>query len=275
MAWYAAAMSLGYALGASLGARSIEWFGHGEAFVASGLVALVGAALSLLLVPPRETQPAERAGQAGSATGSSRGLRSLASLPAVVWLATLLNFYVAFCSDTYHTFFPIYALGVGIALSTVGNLKSLGSLVATGSRFAAAALFRYVPMEPVNHVLTVATALAMIVMSLTTNEALLVVVFVVLGAARGLIRVTTTAQIAEAQKRGEGQAGMAAAVFSGGMDLGTMLGPPVSGWIAGQLDIPTTFRIVALVLLCFYYAVWFGWRLRGATARAEAGSVGS
>ena len=49
MAWYAASMSLGYGLGAPLGANIIEWLGTGPAFVVSGLVGLTGAAVNGLL----------------------------------------------------------------------------------------------------------------------------------------------------------------------------------------------------------------------------------
>jgi MFS family permease len=110
MAWYTAAISSGYAVGALLGAESIRVFDYGGAFLASSILALAGAVLSLALRPPSELEPARSRPHIGKASRQNQSIRTIVALPAGVWLATLLAFYINFASDTYHTFFPIYAI---------------------------------------------------------------------------------------------------------------------------------------------------------------------
>ena len=262
MAWYTAAISSGYAVGALLGAESIRVFDYVGAFLASSVLALVGAVLSLALRPPPEHERARPRPHIGKASRQNEGIRTIAALPAGVWLATLLAFYINFASDTYHTFFPIYAIAIGIPLGTVGLLKSISSLSATGIRFAAAALLRFTQPGIVNHVSLIAMALAMVGLSLFTSEVLLGALFVVLGFSRGLIRVTSATMVAEERERTDANVGMASGVYNAGLDVGTMLGPPVAGVIAATLDIPSTFLLVGLGLPALYYAIWFTQRAR-------------
>jgi predicted MFS family arabinose efflux permease len=262
MAWYTAAISLGYALGAPLAGQTIERFGYTGAFLISGLVGFAGAALSLAMRPMNEVAPTVGQARQPAAVLPSHGWRSLARLPAGIWLATMLVFYINFVSDANGAFFPIYAVGAGISVGTVGFLKSLHSVVGTCLRFAAVGLFRLVDAGLVNHLSVVAMALATIALSILTHEVALAVVFVVLGACRGLIRVTSATMVAEERKRPGVDVGMASGVYNAGLDAGTMLGPPVAGALAGIMDIPRMFRVVALVLPALYYVVWLAQRAR-------------
>ncbi len=266
MAWFTAAISTGYAVGAPLGAHSIERLGHAGAFVVSGLVGLVAALLMLAVSAPR--------GEAAEAAGSAapqvpvRGLRALAGLPAGVWLATLLGFYINFVGDTAGTFFPIYAVGLGISLGAVGLFKSAQSLAATGIRFVAAGLFRFLDITVTNHAAVATMALGVAAMSILMDEMLLLVAFVVTGFSRGLIRVTSATMVAEERKRPGGTVGMAAGIYNAGLDVGSMLGPPVAGALAGAFGIPMAFRVVALALPAIYYGVWLMQRSRRGSAAA-------
>jgi MFS family permease len=240
--------------------QSIERFGYDGAFLTAGLVALAGAALTLALRRlPAEERPTHPARQRPAGRLAIR-LEWLSALPAGVWLATLLGFYINFVLDTYLTFFPIYAVSIGISLGAVGFLKSIHSLAATGIRFAAAGLFHFMQAGVVNHVCVVVLALATVALSVITNEIALAVVFAVLGTSRGLLRVTSATMVADEYKRSRASVGQASGVYNAGLDAGTMLGPPVAGALAGALDIPTTFRLVAVVLPVLYYVAWFAQR---------------
>ena len=272
MAWYTGAVSAGYAIGAPLASEAIVHGGHAAAFAVSGLVGILGAAVTLGL-RPLPAPEAARDRVAENALALARGCRGLAGLPGGVWLATLVVFYLNFLGDTYNAFFPIYAVGVGIPLVTVGALKSVNSLAGTAIRFAAAGLFRFVSPVVVNHGSIVTVAAGFIALAATTNEALLFVVLVVMGAARGLLRVTSTTAVAEERRRPGVNVGLASGVFNGGLDAGTMLGPPVSGALAGLVGIPMTFRIIAVALPSLYYAVLLAQRLRPARTAVDLGQA--
>ena len=132
-----------YTLERLLGAQSIERLGYGPAFLISGLVALAAAALTLTLRLPREAPSLPRSILVPPPPPVGR-LRTVLSLPAGVWLGTLLVFYLTFIADTYQTFYPIYAVGIGVSVGTIGLLKVVHSIASTGVRFAGAGLFRIV-----------------------------------------------------------------------------------------------------------------------------------
>jgi hypothetical protein len=195
------------------------------------------------------------------------------SLPSTAWLATLIAFYISVSSDTYYTFYPLYAISIGISLATIGVIKSAHSTVATGVRFAAAGALHVFRLEPLNHTLVIVMAVGMAALSVATDERVALAVFVVLGGSRALLRVSSVTMIAELKQRPGLNLGLTSAVYNAGYDLGNMLAPPVAGGIASQIGIPATLQLLAVVLPGLYYVVWFsthGCRERVADSESEA-----
>jgi MFS family permease len=252
MAWYTASLSTGYAAGASLGAQSAEWFGYPFAFLIAGLLGLTAAGLALVLVSP----PAEIPGARGQQPPADSTARALLRLPSSVWLATLLAFSINVVNDTVGAFFPIYAVGIGISLATVGYLKSVTFLATTGIRFGAAVVFRFLDVGVVNHLSIMTMMAGMAALSLVTADLALFVIFVALGISRGLLRVTSMTAIAEERQRPTANVGMASAVYNAGFDVAAILAAPIAGALAGEFGIPTALQIIALVLPGLYYLVW-------------------
>jgi predicted MFS family arabinose efflux permease len=266
MSWYTSAIAAGYALSAVLGAQSIEWLGYSPAFYTSGLVALAAAALTLTLRLPREARPLAEPDPHVPTPPAGR-LRTVLSLPGGVWLGTLLVFYLTFIADTYQTFYPIYAVGIGVSVGTIGLLKVVHSIASTGVRFAGAGLFRVVPVAVVNHTMTNVMAVALISLTFVTSDTILLVLFGILGACRGLLRVTSATMVAEERRRPDVSAGLVSGIYNAGADLADLFSPPLVGALAAAQSIPTTFTVVGIALPAIYYAAWFAVR----TGRRRAG----
>jgi len=268
MSWYTAAISAGYALSALLGAQSIERLGYGPAFFTSGLVALAAATLTLTFRLPRKA-PTPAALDPRVPPPPVGRPRTVLSLPAGVWLGTLLGFYLTFIADTYQTFYPIYAVGIGVSVGTIGLLKVVHSIASTGVRFAGAGLFRIVPVAVVNHTMTITMALALVSLIFVTGDTILMVIFVILGTCRGLLRVTSATMVAE-ERRGPGVgAGLVSGIYNAGMDLADLFSPPLAGALAAVLTIPTTFTVIGIALPAIYYTVWFAVRTGRQRARVQ------
>jgi len=259
MSWYTASIAAGYTLSALLGAQSIEWLGYGPAFFISGLVALAAALLTLSLRLPREA-PTPAAPDPHVQPPPVGRLRTVLSLPAGVWLGTLLGFYLTFIADTYQTFYPIYAVGIGVSVGTIGLLKVVHSMASTGVRFAGAGLFRIVSVAAVNHTMAIVMALALVSLTFVTGDIILMVIFVILGACRGLLRVTSATMVAEERRRPGVGAGLVSGIYNAGMDLADLFSPPFAGALAAILTIPNTFTVVGITLPSIYYLVWFAAR---------------
>ena len=260
MAWYTAAISAGYAVGAPLGAQAIVQLGYAPAFWVSGGTGLAAASLCLAL--------RLEVGAGGSQTAPRRArprlgaLGALLGLPPGVWLATLLVFYINFISDLLGAFFPIYAVGIGIPIAFIGILKSVNSLSATGIRFAAAALFRFLDPGPVNHASVLAMAVAVVGISLFSGQGWLLALFALIGVSRGLIRVTSATSVAEERALPGAHTGLSSGVYNAGLDAGSMLAPPLGGALAAVIGIPGSFQAAAIALPAFYYGAWLWIRSR-------------
>jgi hypothetical protein len=232
---------------------------------------VVGGVLMLALRPVSPPIAAHPAGARTAGPRLSRELlRPLRSLPAPVWMATLIALYINLAIETYFNFYPLYALSIGISLAAISTIKSAHSLAATGVRFGAVWLLHLFKMDLLNHGLVLVTALCLAALSVATNEPVLMVLFVILGSARALLRVTSVTIVAELKPRAGLKLGFASSVYNAGYDLGSMLASPIAGAIAGLTDVPTTLRLLAVALPSLYYAVWFATRGRRQVAESEA-----
>ncbi|HET8569003.1 MAG TPA: MFS transporter [Candidatus Limnocylindria bacterium] len=262
MAWYTAANSLGYALGALGGGAVADRAGLAPTLAVVGWLPFA-AALALRLLPALEGAPLPTERGAGV-----RGvLGAIRDLDPRVWVAFVIVVYINVIADSVDTFFPVYAPAVGIPLATVGLLRAFKSGAAIFIRSTGPLFLGAVDHRVVTVVAIVASAAATAALPLSTSTLVLIAIFIVLGLTRGVLRATSAAQIAEI--RGEGRdVGLASGVYNSGLDLGTIVGPLVGGVIAGALGIPAMFQIVAAASL----AAWLAVQLATMRARARARS---
>lgn len=261
MAWYTAAISIGYALGSVLGGALAEPIGLAATMGVSGALSLV-AALAVLALPEIRGAPLPTERGAGL-----RGLlRAGARLDGRVWLAFMTVLYINLLWDSLDVFFVIFAPTVGISLAAVGFLRALKSGAAVIIRIGGAMVLEVVDHRRVTLVAVLAAAAAMLVVPASSSLFVLLPTFVVLGLARGLLRATSAATIAELRKDGR-DVGLASGVYNAGLDIGAIAGPIVGGAVASVIGIPLMFQAVALLSL----AAWLAVALASASTRTAAG----
>ena len=166
------AISIGYSLGSPLGGQVGQRFGYQAGFAASGFVGVVGGLLMLALqpLPGAAGRPASGATEKGPRL-SREMFRPLLSLPAPVWMATLIAVYINLAIETYFNFYPLYALTIGISLAAISTIKSAHSLAATSVRFGAVWLLHLLKIDLLNHGLVIITALGLAALSVAARGA--------------------------------------------------------------------------------------------------------
>lgn len=264
MAWYTAAISVGYALGSVLGGSLADVIGLTATMGVIGTLPIVAAPVVLAL-------PAVRGAPLPADRGSGlRGLLSAgATLDGRVWLAFMTVLYINLLWDSLDTFFVIFAPSVGISLAAVGFLRALKSGAAVFIRVAGAILLDVVDHRRITLVAVLAAAATMVVLPTSTSMTVLVPVFVVLGLARGVLRATSAATIAELRHEGR-DVGLASGVYNAGLDVGAIVGPTLGGGVASVVGIPQMFQAVALASL----AAWLAVALSSRRTRTAAGLNG-
>lgn len=250
MGWFTASLSAGYALGAFAGGALADALGVPLAIALMGVLPLL--AVSLVLAQPT---PAV----APHAIERGPGLRGLwhahRDLDIRVWLAFVLVVYINLIWDATDTFFPLYALSLGIPLAVTGALSGLRSGAATFIRFASALVFRVVDHRAVNFWGVLALGVAIFAIPLVgPSIPALAAIMLVGGLCRGILRVTSAAMVAELRTEGR-DVGVASGVYNAGLDVGGILGPAVAGVLAQGLGLPAMFQVMAVGSVAGYLGV--------------------
>ncbi|RME43570.1 MAG: MFS transporter [Chloroflexi bacterium] len=257
MGWYTAAIAAGYSVGQPIGGYLADTFGFGAGFSGTAAFSLLGISAVLTLPTPggrvtyRQALEAEHQRHRWSFRVDPR------RLPASVLLATLIVFFVNLIFRSLHTFFPLYALTMGISLTQYGLLRSLLSLAAAVVRPFSGRLFEVLHYRRVTHIAMVVAAGAVILSSIMVRSmAALVVLYVLMGLSRGLNRVTSATMIAESSDESDsGSIGVWSGIYNAGLDLGSITGPAVGGYLAAVLGIPRMLILLPTIALGVYILV--------------------
>jgi MFS family permease len=249
MGWYTAAISTGYAIGAFLGGALADAISIAAAFAILGALPAISGVLVLRL-PTIDAPPHE--------IPRGAGLRGLlvahARVDPRVWLAFVVVLYINIVSDAIDTFFPLYALAIGLPLAASGFLKGLKSGAATFIRFISGGVFRFVDHRTVNVWGVVLMSVSTFLIPLFPTFAPLLVLFGVNGICRGLLRVTSAATVAEVRAEGQ-DVGVASGVYNAGLDVGAIIGPAIGGVVADSVGLGPMFQLVAIGSFLLYLGV--------------------
>lgn len=248
MAWYTAALSTGYALGAFVGGALGDAFGIPMALLVVSALPLL-AILAVLALPKFHGAPhAEE-----RAPGLRGFLAAAGRVDPRVWLAFTIVLYMNLVSDSVDAFFPLYAISIGYPLAAIGALKGLKAASATVMRFASLGL-RWIDHHAINVWGVVIMGVATFTVPYASGPVAFGALFVVLGLCRGILRVTSAAMVAEIRREGR-DVGLSSGIYNAGLDIGAMLGPAAGGVIAGAVGIPAMFQLMALSSLGLYFGV--------------------
>jgi MFS family permease len=272
MGWYTAALSAGYSLGNFSGGFLADHWSYGISFLVLGLAPAMSVILGLTLPVVSRPNPPEEARPAGRLSTRARLANIRAIITPNLALATLIAFYLNFLDDGFATFFPLLGLSIGLSLTFIGLLKSFKSLTATILRSFAGVVFRYVHFKTLNNVLLIVWALAVFLVPTLREPWAFVTLFIIIGVCRALTRVTSATMLAEEKANDRQGIGLASGLYNAGLDVGSFVGPLVSGLIASATDIPTMFRITPLALLVVYFAavLWVTRAARPVPAMAKS-----
>ena len=85
-----------------------------------------------------------------------------------------------------------------------------------------------------------------------TSLPLFFALFFAAGIARGLLRVTSAASVAELRREGK-DVGIASGIYNMGLDAGAIVGPALGGVVGDAVGLPAMFAIVSGGALALYF----------------------
>jgi predicted MFS family arabinose efflux permease len=264
MGLFAAAIAAGNMLGNFIGGWWADHLGFESAFTAAALFPLLAAAINLQV----RHEPARAAPAAGKKT--ARGVRAtLAAManPGIL-LAALLLFCLNLMNQMFVAFFTLYALGIGLTLTTVGSLRAAGSFGGIFTRVFAGELGRFWTARQITRVGITASAVVLFLIPTTTVLALLAPLTVGLAVLRSIVTVTGGVNVIDATEATAEQRGMASGLFNMGKDLGALSGPLFGGLVSAQVGVAPMMQLIAVAALLLFWLPTLGLELRQRRARA-------
>jgi predicted MFS family arabinose efflux permease len=251
MGWFTSALSLGHALGGMTSAYIADIYGYPTAFFTIAALPLLTICFLIPLTVSHRSAPLPQP-EAAKKDAQTRRFAMLAQLkrlgPTVLW-AALLAFYLNFLTDVLSTLFPLFALGLGISLSSIGFLKGINSIFGTATRLFSGMIFVWMDYRKVNGVALVLIAVAVIAVPSAAKIPAFVVIFSLFGICRALLRVSSSAVVVDEMKESTNGSGLASGVYHAGLDLGVLTAPVASGFFAEAFGIPAAFRFLPILLL--------------------------
>lgn len=252
MAFYAASMTGGYALGNSLGGWLVDTFGYDWTFYVAAISPLLAALFTPRLIEAARSAKEEPAKARGK-TDLKAQLRQVGNgqILAIAQLAFTLNalLYVL------NTFFPLYALGIGLNLTSIGFLRGIHSIFGAVTRPFSGEATRIASSDRLANGGIVLVALLIALIPSFNTMTVFVPIFLLLGVIRGVVMVSNTVSLVEQVGGNAERRGVASGVFNTAKDLGNVCGPILGGLIAAHAGIENMLRIGPAVLLALYFGV--------------------
>jgi MFS family permease len=118
-----------------------------------------------------------------------------------------------------------------------------------------------------NHILVIGWSIVVFAVPWVKESWVFVVLFILMGLARSLSRVTSATIVAEENARNHSGIGVASGFYNMGLDMGALTGPLIAGFVARLTDIPTMMRIIPMMMVVIYFGALF-WMRRASPARA-------
>jgi predicted MFS family arabinose efflux permease len=263
MGWFVGINGLGHALAALIGGVLADAIGIRAAFLALGAVPLIATVLMGRVLarqvsvedstpadaPAPPVRPTRRVPQVRLAALGD-GLRRSVRVPTVVWTAAFVSFYANTMNSLLVSFFPLLALTLGMSLSQAGALSAIRSGTSALTRFAAIPVIERVGERRLRTPTMIASAAATTAVSLTPVFLLQAPIWALNGLFRGVLRVGTSAEAMSAVS--DEDSGPTAALLSGGLDLGKIVGPLVAGAVADAVGVAGMFRVLPLGFLVVF-----------------------
>ncbi|MFL5918604.1 MAG: MFS transporter [Gaiellaceae bacterium] len=250
MGWYTGSLGVGYALAGFVGGPLGDSLGPGPAMFLLALVPLAAGALLARAI--HSTRPARVAAEPGPRTPWFRMFRGL---PALVWLAFFVTFYINLVSGAVLTFFPIYGLAIGLTLTQIGVLQGIHGAAAAVVRFLSGVFFRWISYERTLPLMVIASGISVALIGSVEVFAVLALAWAGVGLTRGLLRVASAALVMDAAGEVDTSQGAASGVYLAGLDLGKVLGPLVGGVGADTVGLRTTFLVVSAAFPALYFVL--------------------
>lgn len=252
MGIYGGGMAAGYTIGNLTGGLLADRLGYGGAFAIGALFWLAGMSQAFTRAPAREAEHAV-GNPAAPATTGPRGFRAMLRAlrdPGVVDV-TMLAFQLNAILMIGGTFFPLVAREAGLALSEIGFVRSVHSLVNAVARPLSSPFIARLGAGRVSFAsfAVQAVAIACIPAVAFGGTAAYTLLFALVGGGRAIGFTANAIALAEDIPESRLSRGLSSSLYTASRDLGNITGPIIGSALISLVGLPTMFLTAPVLLL--------------------------
>lgn len=259
MGFYGGGMAAGYTIGNLSGGLAADWLGYGGAF-ACGALFWVGG-LAQVLTRQSAVHMLEQA-SGDAAAPSKRSAHSFGAIlralrdPAVVDVS-MLAFQLNAILMIGGTFFPLVGREAGLALSEIGFVRSVHSLVNAVARPLSSPFIERAGAGRVSFASFAlqAGAIALIPAVAFGGLAAYTLLFAVVGAGRAIGFTANAIALAEDIPESRLSRGLSSSLYSAARDVGNIAGPLIGSALVSQVGLSAMFLTAPALLLALQLSV--------------------
>jgi MFS family permease len=240
---YTAAMGTGFAVGPLIGGSLGAWLGFSASYqIAAVLGAAVAVATWLRLQSAPRPQRGQHAGLVETLAGYAAGLRK-----PEVQLAGLANVLMQVSvSGAILTFFPIYAVRLGVGTSVIGVMFAARAFASALGRLPAGIIAALIPVPWLLVISLVLEAAVNVALWKAGSPTVLAILLVVEGIGFGVFTAASMGAVASASAANNRGAAMGFYGMAG--SLGESVGSPILGLIAELAGPATLYAVTAVII---------------------------
>jgi MFS family permease len=254
---YTAGIAAGNALGEILSGIITDHYGFGTAFVFAGgaMLAVVGMVFFM------GKQVNYSGGQHHPASGEPGGKQETMSAEQTttkewVWiLAIAAGFTMSCVNVVFDTLFPVYGLRAGMTFTTLGSLAGLKMLLAALIRPFSGAITARLDTVRLNTWSLLGLAASTVFTPLVGIGAGLTFLVCLMGLSFGTVRVTS-ATLSLLGQNDPHRTSQRSSIYNTSLSVGQVLGPWVSGMVAGSLGLGVALTALPVLFIVFYLILW-------------------
>ena len=260
MGWYTGAIGVGHAVAGFLGGVAGDELGLSRAIAALAAIPLLtGVVLAVLLRAVGTAEPLDSDSDLSGTSARPRFFHGALHAGPLVWLGFAVALHINLLSGVLKTYFPLYGLAIGLTLTRIGVLSGLHSSVSSLARFIAPIVLRRAGHRRLTPWMVALGGLAVAALTISPAFTFLLVVWLVIGLSRGILRVSSAALVMESSGRSGRNRGAASGIYLAGLDIGKIVGPIVGGvivsawsyegaFIAAGLGFPLVYLVLSRFL---------------------------
>lgn len=243
MGYYSGCLAIGFSSGSFISGYVSDLWGYAASFRVAAALAVLASVILLCFIRVPSTETATGLAPRRDPAGPFHALKSLgALLNSRMATTVVVALFVNMLHQLGTTFFPLYALSVGLTMTQIGIIRGLYALCNAVTRPISGLVVQRIGRHRLSYSGIPLESLVMMAVPFFADVGTLGIIFVAAGLLRAVVTVANAISLIEDTDETVSR-GVSSGVYHAAGDVGNILGPSIGGMIAAFTGIAHLFWV--------------------------------